>query len=185
MLWSRFEVLFNAKHPLYYNKEEKGKALNKIKEGLELNEWIFSTKDTAHKIVDLRNYYGAQRRIVEACKKGGAGANEIYESKWKFFNQLNFLNDSLIPRNSKRDKSSWALCSPENVGSVLSTRKYTIYKIQEKNGRKSNKWAARCCKLNSNENPIITTQSKSADKMFRELVVKTLGEIKDCEEKEN
>lgn len=132
LLWSRFEVLFNAKHPLYYNKEEKGKALNKIKEGLELNGWIFSTKDIADKIVDLRNFYGAQRRIVEACKKGGAGANETYESNWKFFNQLNFLNDNLIPRNSKRNISSSALCSPENVESVYQLESIRSTKSKQK-----------------------------------------------------
>ena len=36
----------------------------------------------------------------------------------------------------------------------------------------------------SNDNPTITAQSKSADKIFGELVVKTLSKIKDCEEKD-
>lgn len=81
MLWSRFEVLLNAKHPLYYNKEEKGKALNKIKEGLESNGCSFSTKNIVEKIENLRSYYGTQCRIVEASKKSCAGTNEIYERK--------------------------------------------------------------------------------------------------------
>ena len=46
-------------YPLYYNKHQKGKALNKIKEGLESNGYSFSTKDIAEKIANLRNYYGA------------------------------------------------------------------------------------------------------------------------------
>lgn len=36
----------------------------------------------------------------------------------------------------------------------------------------------------SNDNPTITAQSKSADEIYGELVVKTLGEIKYCEEKD-
>lgn len=67
LLWLRFEVLFNAKHLLYYSKDGKGQALNKIEEDLISNG--FCTKDIAEKIADLRNCYGAQRRIVEACKK--------------------------------------------------------------------------------------------------------------------
>ena len=81
MLWSTFEVLLNAKHPLYYKKEEKGKALNKIKEGLESNGCSFSTKNIVEKIANLRNYYGTQRRIIEATKKSCVGTNEIYERK--------------------------------------------------------------------------------------------------------
>ena len=38
-------------------------------------------------------------------------------------------------------------------------------------------------KLNRNDNTTITAQSKSTDEIFGELVVKTLGEIKGCEEK--
>ena len=89
LLWSRFEVLLNAKHSLYYHKNEKNKALNKIKEGLEPNESSFSIKDISEKIANFKNYYGAQHKIVKASKKSGAGTNEVYESKWKFFNQLN------------------------------------------------------------------------------------------------
>ena len=45
----------------------------------------FSTKEVADKISNLRNYYGAQRRIVEASNKSGATSNEVYDSKWRFF----------------------------------------------------------------------------------------------------
>ena len=191
-MWSRFEVLFNAKHPLYYNKAEKGKALNKIKGSLESNGYSFSTKDIAENIANLRNYYEAQRRIVEVSAKSGAGTNEIYESKWKFFNQLNFLNDNLIPRNSKSNISSPAVCSPENVKSVYqleSTRSTKSKKKIEENQINELQGViktalTRLDKLNSNDNPTMTTQLKSADEIFGELVVKTLGEIKDCEEKD-
>ena len=78
LLWSRFEVLFTAKHPIYYNKKEKGKTLENIKEGLvKSSECSFSTKDVAEKNANLRNYSKAQRRIVEPC-----WYNEIYESSW-------------------------------------------------------------------------------------------------------
>ena len=84
-LWSRFDVLFNAKHPLYFNKDEKNKAITKIQNEMKENGMDISVKDIAEKIANLRNYYGAQRRMVEASKKSGAGTNEVYESKWKFF----------------------------------------------------------------------------------------------------
>ena len=38
-------------------------------------------------------------------------------------------------------------------------------------------------KLIRNGNPSLTVQSKSANKIFEELVVKILSEIKNCEEK--
>ena len=78
LLQSRFEVLFTTKHPIYYNKKEKGKTLKNIKEGLvESSECSFSTKDVAEKNANLRNYSWAQRRIVEPC-----WYNEINESSW-------------------------------------------------------------------------------------------------------
>ena len=68
-LWSWFDVLCNAKHPLYYNKEEKNKAFRKIQNEMKKNSMDISEKDIAEKISNLRNYYGAQRRMVEASKK--------------------------------------------------------------------------------------------------------------------
>ena len=101
---------------------------------------------------------GLNVELWKPLKKSGAGTNEIYESKWKFFNQLNFLNDNLIPGKSKSNISSPATISKKKIEENQISELQGVIKTA----------LTRLEKLNSNDNPTITAQSKSVDtKNFR------------------
>ena len=104
--WSKYLVLYNIKHPRYFDKEEKNKAFAKIKEELQQQSINFTVKEINDKITNLRSYYGSQRRLEESSKKSGAGADEVFASKWKFYPALAFSSDNLIPRNTVNNLTS-------------------------------------------------------------------------------
>ena len=66
----------------------------------EIKVLMLTEKDISAKLVSLKSYYGAQKRIVESSKHSGAGTDDVVESRWKFFDALLFLNDNFTPRNS-------------------------------------------------------------------------------------
>ena len=99
--WKNEEVLYNIKHPFYYLKEAKSKAIVNIKRKLEAQNITVSIKTIIEKITNLRNYFGAQMRMVDASRKSGAGPGETYKSKWKFFRHLTFLRENLTHRTTK------------------------------------------------------------------------------------
>ena len=69
-----------------------------ITEGFEADN-----KQTQEKMTNLRNYFAAELRKIEASKKSGAGISSVYKSPWKFFNHLNFLQDTFTPRQTGSD----------------------------------------------------------------------------------
>lgn len=99
--WYENELLYNVKNPLCFNKEERNKCFEKISSSLEERNIHYSAKDIAEKISKLRNYYGAQQRLVEASKKNTIHGEEAFASKWKFFIKLDFLKNNIQPRSMK------------------------------------------------------------------------------------
>lgn len=65
-IWSSEEVLYNVKHKLYFNKQERQKCLERVRLSLLDNLEIEVTeKDISDKMTALRTYsgyYGAERR---------------------------------------------------------------------------------------------------------------------------
>ena len=59
----------------------------------DVNEEIINEK-----IGSLRSYHGAEKRKENASKSSRAGTSDVYTSTWKFINELNFLNDNLVPQ---------------------------------------------------------------------------------------
>jgi hypothetical protein len=60
-----------------------------------------SVKQIGKKLTELKNYYGAQRRMIESSKTSGAGTDDVFTSNWKFFDSLEFLSDAFTPRKTK------------------------------------------------------------------------------------
>ena len=54
----------------------------------------------SEKIMLLHSYYGTTKWKEKASKASGAGTSNVYVSSWRFINDLDFLNDNLIPRKS-------------------------------------------------------------------------------------
>lgn len=49
---------------------------------------------------NLRTYYSKELGKVKDSQKSGAGTDDLYKSKWPFFNRLEFLRDQVIPRRT-------------------------------------------------------------------------------------
>ncbi|XP_065662170.1 uncharacterized protein LOC101238213 isoform X2 [Hydra vulgaris] len=93
-LWRESEILYNNEHPNYYSQNERKIAMEQI-----ANELNISVKDITDKMHSLRTYYGSQRQRIEA--KELANPNTPYVSRWKYYNNMSFLRDSLVNRANK------------------------------------------------------------------------------------
>ena len=96
-LWKEEEVLYNSKHEKYYNKDEKQKAWKRIASKL-ISRGFSEIEDAqiSEKISSLRSYYGSVKRKENASKV--VPEPQMSVSSWRFINDLDFLNDNLIPR---------------------------------------------------------------------------------------
>ena len=75
------------------------KSLEKIKGILHENGIEVTVKQIPDKIHSIRNYYSPERCKEEtASKKSCSGQDDLYTSKWLFFQPPLFLIKNLIPR---------------------------------------------------------------------------------------
>ena len=101
--WSNEEVrkfLYNSKHQIYYNKDEKQKlwkwiASKLISHGFSEIKYVKNSEN----ITSLRSYYGIEKQ-KKSIKIQFAGTSEVYVSSWRLVNDLHFLNDNLIKKKS-------------------------------------------------------------------------------------
>lgn len=53
------------------------------------------------KLNSLRTYYNKEKRKVQASKKSGTGTEELYISKWTYYDALDeFLKHQVLPRKT-------------------------------------------------------------------------------------
>lgn len=68
------------------------------------NYFIFikglTTTDLSKKMNSLRTYYGREVGKEKASRTSGKGTNDVYNSRWPFFNSLHFLRDNITPRKT-------------------------------------------------------------------------------------
>ena len=98
--WSAKELLYNYRHVHYHDRERRAKAISDIRKSLEGEGISVSNKHIQEKMINLRNYYAAERRKNEASKKSGLATDSVYVSRWKFYNPLEFLQDNFISRRT-------------------------------------------------------------------------------------
>ena len=58
------------------------------------------------KMSRLRTYYGRELGKEKASRSSRRGGNEVYNSKWPFFNMLHFLRDNITPRKTQSTMQS-------------------------------------------------------------------------------
>ena len=94
-LWAKEELLYNTSDVFYLHRDFRSQALTIIfkalvQDGVELN----SPSEVRNKMNNLRNYYAAEKR-----KERKGAANDVsYQSNWKFYDHLKFLEDNYRPR---------------------------------------------------------------------------------------
>ena len=200
-IWATKEVLVNSKHPLYYNTKERTKAVEEIRDELAERGNEFTVKQVNDKMINLRTYYGSQRRQIEASKRHSISPEGVFISRWKFFDSLKFLSDTIISRSgvdvSRGDSGSdnGSALSPVSAATPQVNNK-PIETIRQRPKRKYSTQAYMYTREDSTEiateNKHTKTnghttdgskQGKSQDEIFGELITAMVAEIPDCQEK--
>ena len=93
---------------MYFHKDEKAKALERVCSKLAEHSIVLSTKQINEKLTSLKTYFGTEKRKVEtASRKSGSGTDSLYRPKWQFYQSLMFLSDSFTPRATESNLSSF------------------------------------------------------------------------------
>lgn len=190
-IWINYDILYNSKHNFYYNKQERSKAILKMKQQLAEQHIYFECLEILEKMTNLRNYYSAQKRLETSSENSDAAEAEVFVSKWKFFSQLYLLANNLIPRNtSSKVPSSISANSSENSEYTVdndfnerlqnNAEVLNICALKEVMGKTTQLLdQIQLQKSASSEPP-----AKSEDDLFCELLGKILNNIPECPEKD-
>ena len=99
-LWSQYANLFNTKHKNYFNRDARQKSLKNIKLKLKEQNIIATEKQMSEKLINLKNYYGGQKRLIDSRKANSTGLRQVYQSNLNFFGSLTFLQNVFTPRGT-------------------------------------------------------------------------------------
>ncbi|XP_015375455.1 PREDICTED: uncharacterized protein LOC107169989 [Diuraphis noxia] len=90
-LYEEKEFLWNVNHKLYRNRDKKMSAFEEI-----ATKFNCDVNEVQRKIHNLRNQVSHELQKMKKVKSGD-GADDRYESKWKFFSALKFIVPCFIP----------------------------------------------------------------------------------------
>ena len=130
-LWSQKENLYNTKHKDYFNRDIRQKTLSTVQLLLAGRGIEATVKQISEKLTNLKNYYGGQKRLVENSKTSGAGTDQIYQTTWKFFDNLHFLSDAFTPRQTHSNMKNLSPYNIDNSPSTKSSHKIAKYILNE------------------------------------------------------
>lgn len=101
-LYREYECLWNSSSSLYKNKIARDNAYIKIQEGMN----DMTVKDIKNKIKGLRSTYHQEVNKIKSSKRSGAGTNDVYKPSLSWFEEMEFLNDTLEYRKSNSTQVS-------------------------------------------------------------------------------
>ena len=131
----------------------------------------------SEKISSLRSYYGSVKRKENASKV--VPEPQMSVSSWRFINDLDFLNDNLIPR---KRYSNIDLETEEAFPCRESGERLLKSKALEKTGKIMDLVSQRPFQNEKNVNSIeVKETEKSSERIFGDLIYQLLGEISDGE----
>jgi len=77
-LWEKKDILYNTKHFMYYNKEERDTAVREIQKYLSDHNTDATLDQITDKMTNLKCYYGSQKRNMENMKLNGGNVDIFY-----------------------------------------------------------------------------------------------------------
>lgn len=204
-LWQANDVLYNNKNTLYFSKEEREKTVREIQNILAARNIHATFEQIWDKLTNLKCYYGSQKREIEHKR---SMEFKDYESPWKFYSYLSFLDDHLIPRK-KRDAynsphNDFKLKQPKRPRFIGESVIYDVkcspspsmvhtYSSPPEHSASASFWSDQpppsMAAITSTTSNVTTTTtspsdlSKSEDATFCELMCKMLNQIPESEEK--
>ena len=187
-LWSQYENLFNTKHKNYFNRDIRQKSLENIKLKLEEQNIIATEKQISEKLTNLKNYYGGQKRLIDSRKANSTGFPQVYQSNWKFFSSLTFLQNAFTPRgtycNGSESPAVDTVCPPSSKSARKSeaAKRDTVQKVLETEAQVTELMA----ESNEKKETIQKGQNclSNQDKIFCDLIYALLRDIPDSEDRD-
>lgn len=105
-LYRDFQCLWNSSNSsLYKNKIARDNAYRKIVE--EMQDHNITVKDVKNKIKGLRSTYHQELNKIKKSKSSGAGTSDVYKPTLKWFEEMDFLNDTFDYRSSTSTEVSF------------------------------------------------------------------------------
>lgn len=99
--WKSKEILCDPTHASYHNMKERLQAVEEIRDELASDGMNFTFKQVNDKMTNLRTYYGSQKRMIDASRRqDSTNSNDVFVSRWKYFESLSFLSNTIISRSS-------------------------------------------------------------------------------------
>eukprot|EP00794_Sanderia_malayensis_P003862 gene3862-4399_t len=158
--WQQQDIRYDVSHPQYHMKDKRRIAIQRIITVFEIQE--------------------------VSPLPSGAGANEVYKSRWQFYESLQFLADNVLPRRTESN------ITKRNADTPIEEEENEIYAypVNNKPSAKSAK-KTEALKIDQLLETAITAlrqptvkpsdnSERTADKIFGEMVWKMLREIPDC-----
>ena len=99
-LWRDNDILYDTNHPLYYVQSERKLVMELISKEMNIN-----LRDVNDKMHSLRTYYCSQRQRTETIEAKCPGNSRTFP-RWKFYDQMSFLYESVSNRAAKSSLSS-------------------------------------------------------------------------------
>lgn len=99
-LWRDNDILYDTNHPLYYVQSERKLVMELISKDMNIN-----LRDVNDKMHSLRTYYCSQRQRTESLDAKCGGSSRTFP-RWKFYDQMSFLYESVSNRAAKSSLSS-------------------------------------------------------------------------------
>ena len=184
-LWHNHEVLFNSRHPAYHIRDEKSKALEIVKESLAELDVVVSVKDITNKFQSLRTYFCKERGKLVASKSSGAGADQVYTTKWRFYDSLLFLDDNMTPRGTVSSLNhSWQehSSSPYNAVNTPSAKSQKL--SSNRQIERTEKLMETAVEFLKTPTPTPPCNARDDDDAFADLVGRMMRKIPDGERKD-
>ncbi|XP_062401063.1 uncharacterized protein LOC134092274 [Sardina pilchardus] len=98
--YSEHEYLWNPRAKQYKNRDVKNNAYKELCQQLTDEQQVINEEDVKKKFKNLRTVFTREHSSVLKSNKSGAGADDVYVPKWKYYQVLSFLRDTCNPDES-------------------------------------------------------------------------------------
>ena len=122
-------------------------------------------------------------KVTASSKNSDRGTDQLYKSKWRFYERLNFLDDHITPRQTFSNFNVGKAADGSETEEVAATKPPKIQKLTkdtEVDPTALVKTAVQCMKTIS----VDEGKEKSDDEVFADVMVRLLRKIANGFEKE-
>ena len=183
--WQLYPVLYDISNPQYHLKDKTRNARQKVIDFLqEHDKFPLPTYEEVNKKMNsLGSYFVAEKNKTHQSRVSGAGVDEVYRSKWQFFESLSFLADNIAPRRTesnlpKKHFEKIEYGENDNSQYTYQVENKPSSKISKKTeAKRTNEVIEMSIDALKKPRPSVEQRERTADHIFGEMLWKLLAEI--------